>query len=157
MKNYLLIPLLSIALLAGCSSNKSSTEKSSTSSNMHDEEKIVLPDVFKNTNFCNAAVTYYSGGVALVFDNNNNPDIQNISFELDFLSIEFEQFPLKKKDSMYFLPFKVTNQVIDDGYLKNDVEYKFWLSYEDSTYYCGISLNDDTLTEPDAILMEGLM
>ena len=153
MKNRIIIPLLSIIALIGCSSNKS---QESSSAKIGGEE-IVLPDTFKNTNFCNIAVEYYSGGVALVFDDKLKPDIQNISFEEDFLSIEFEQLPIKKNESMYFLPFKVTNQVIDDGYLKNGTEYKFWLSYENSTYFCGISLNDDTLTEPTATLVEGLM
>ena len=118
---------------------------------------MVLPDEFRNTNFCNGAVEYYSGGLALIFDEKNNPDIQNISFELEFYSIQFDRLPMKKDGSMYFLPFKVTDQIIDDGYLKNGQEYKFWLSYTNSSFFCGISLNDDTLTQPTATLVEGLM
>ena len=151
MKKSVIIPLLSVAFLVGCSSNKQSK------TNKLGGEEVVLPDVFKNTNYCNIAITYYSGGVALILNENNQPDIQNISFEQDFYSIEFQQLPLKKSGNTYFLPFKVTNQIIDDGYLKNGTEYKFWLSYTNETYTCGFSLNDDTLTEPTAELMPNVM
>ena len=158
-KNIAALLLLSSALLVGCNAKPNSSSVTSSSSSKSEEGKneIVLPDIFKNTNYCNVAITYYSGGVALILDEQNKPDIQNISFEVEFYSIEFEQLPLSQKDSTYFLPFKVTGQVIDDGYLKNGVEYKFWLSYTDSTYHCGISLNDDTLTEPTAELSPNLM
>ena len=153
MTNKILISLISTILLVGCSANNSK----SSSKNAFGADEVVLPDVFKNTNYCNIAVEYYSGGLALILDENNNPNIQNVSFEEDFYSIEFERLPMTKKNDTYFLPFKVTNQIIDDGYLKNNTEYKFWLSYVDSTYNCGISLNDDTITEPTATLVEGLM
>ena len=155
MKKSIIVLLSLPIFLVSCNSKQNSS--SINSSKLEENNEVVLPDIFKNTNYCNVAVEYYSGGVALILDENNNPTIQNISFEVEFYSIEFEQLPLSKKDSTYFLPFKVTNQIIDDGYLKNGVEYKFWLSYTDSTYHCGISLNDDTLTEPTADLAPNLM
>ena len=161
MKKRIAFSLLSLLVLTGCSIKKSNSSSSSSSPTVSSSplnvDEVVLPDVFKNTNYCNVAIEYYSGGVALILNEKNEPDIQNISFEVDFYSIQFERLPMTKKDNMYFLPFRVTNQIIDDGYLKNGTEYKFWLSYENSTYFCGISLNDYTLTEPTATLMEGLM
>ena len=152
MKTKVIIPLLATALLSGClfSCNKNPT-------NNGEPQAIVLPDAFKGRNFANAAVTYFGGGVALIFDNNLTPEIQNISYHVEMYDVTFEARPITKKNNMYFLPFKVTDQVIDDGYLKNNTEYKFWLSYENSTYYCGVSLNDETLTEPEATLMEGTL
>ena len=147
MKTNRIIPMLLSLLLVGCGNN----------SNPPKGEAVTLPEAFKNRNFANAAITYYSGGVALIFDNDLKPDIQNISFHVEIYSIQFEAKEIKRKNDMYFLPFKVTDQIIDDGYLKNGVEYKFWLSYANSTYFCGISLNDDTLTEPTATLMEGTL
>ena len=69
--------------------------------------------------------------------------------------------PLTKKEdskgAMNFLHFKVTNQVIDDGYLKSNTDDKFWLSYIDQTYFCGLSLDDESLQEPTITLMEGTL
>ena len=123
-------------------------------------EKVSLPDVFKNRNFAHAAGNWNECGAALIFDNNLNPEIQTVSSHNDFYDIEFEVLPLTKKTegkTMYFLPFKVTDQIIDDGYFKDNNEYKFWLSYEDSSFYCGVSKNDDSLKEPEMLLAEGLM
>ena len=62
MKNRILIPLLTTLLLMGCSGNNSK----SNSNNKFGTDEVVLPDVFKNTNYCNVAVEYYSGGLALI-------------------------------------------------------------------------------------------
>ena len=149
MKNRIITPLimvLAVGCLLGCSNKKGNA------SNLKDE--VVLPDIFKNTNYGYGGV---EPGVALYLDNNNQPRIQNVTPYLDFYDIQFDALPLKKKDNMYFLPFKVTDQFIDDGYLKNGIEYKFWLSYTEPNYYCGLSKNDDTLTSPDIELMEGVL
>lgn len=153
MKNKLILPLLATTLLSGCLFGCNQN----TASGNTLPDAIVLPDAFKNTNFANAAVEYYSGGLTLIFDNDLNPEIQNISFEMEIYDIEFERLPMDRKGDMYFLPFRVTDQIIDDGYLKNGEEYKFWLSYKNSEYYCGISKNLPTLEEPDALLMEGTL
>ena len=155
MKNKLILPILSITLLSCClfGCNKNNNNKGD-----NDVEPVVLPDAFKNRNFCNVVVAgYFDGGAALIFDDKLNADIQNVSYHVDFYSVQYEAKPITKKGNMYFFPFKVTDQIIEDGYFKNNTEYKFWLSYENSTYYCGVSLNDDSLTEPTATLMEGTM
>lgn len=116
-----------------------------------------MPDAFKNTNFAYAG---WDPGVALLFDEKLTPTIQNVSFHVEFYTVEWEQKPLRKDKDMYFLPFKVTKQIIDDGYLKDNVDYKFWLSYNEkneSKYYCGLSKDDDKLTEPEIVLMEGTL
>ena len=125
------------------------------------EEEVILPDAFKNTNFGVAAGNWNESGAALFFDDKLSPTIQTGSSHNEFYDIGFEPLPLKKKEAssktMYFLPFKVTDQVIDDGYFKNGTEYKFWLSYEDKTYFCGVSQNNDALAEPEKVLTEGVM
>ena len=148
----LVLPLLTLSILGlGCLSACNNQD------NKNDIE-VTLPDAFKNRNFCCVVVAgYFDGGAALIFDNDLKPQIQNISYHVDFYDIGFEAKPITKEKNMYFLPFKVTDQIIDDGYFKNNNEYKFWLSYEDSKYYCGISPNDPSLTEPVATLMEGTM
>ena len=150
MKLKLIVPLLSACLLTGCLFGCSQDNKNAV-------EPVVLPDIFKGRNFA------YGGddpGVALIFDDNKNPEIQNLSRHLEPVDVEFELLPLSKKETdkgmMYFLPFKVTNQFIDDGYLKTGVEYKFWLSYNEPDFYAGASKNDPSLTEPEILLMEGV-
>ena len=124
-------------------------------------EQVTLPSAFANTNFCIVAGNWNESGAALIFDERLNPEIQTVSSHDEFYDIEFEALPLTKKEedskTMYFLPFNVLDQVIEDGYFKNGVSYKFWLSYENKTYFCGVSKNDDSLTEPELILTEGLM
>ena len=153
------LPILALlpALLCVCSCSSPNKD----ANNSVEPEKVVLHDAFKNTNFCIVAGNWNETGVALLFDEKLNPKIQNGSAHVDFYDIEFALKPLRKseKDSktMFFLPFKCTDQVIDDGYFKNDIDYKFWLSYEESTYFCGVSKDDDRLTEPEKVLTEGLM
>lgn len=147
MKRNLLTPVLTVFLLGGCLLGCSNPSKGATNS-------IELPDAFKNTNFAYAG---YDPGVALLFDENKTPEIENVSTHVDFYKVECDIKPLAQKGNMYFLYFKVTDQIIDDGYLKNNTEYKFWLSYENSTYFCGLSLNDESLTEPTITLMEGTL
>ena len=123
------------------------------------DETVVLPDAFKNTNFCIVAGNWNECGAALLFDARLNPEIQTVSSHNDFYDIGFEADPLTKKTeankTTYFLSFNVTDQVIDDGYFKKDVAYKFWLSYESETYYCGLSKADSQTVELE--LTEGLM
>ena len=157
-KNLLILPF-AVLLLTSCGGEQtSSSEATSVTTPMKDAETIVLPDVFKGHNFAYAGV---EPGVALIFDENNNPEIQNATPYLDFYDIQFEAKPLTKKETkdgtMYFLAFKVTDQFIDDGYLKNDIEYKFWLSYNETKFYCGLSKDDPTLTEPDIVLMADVL
>ena len=118
-------------------------------------EKVALPEEFKNTTFAHVAGNWNECGAVLVFDNNLNPEIMNVSSHDEFYDVEFQAMPIVKKVDekvMYFLPFKVTDQIIDDGYFKDNVEYKFWLSYGHSEYYCAVSKNDDSLKEPEMIL-----
>ena len=158
MKNKLILPILSITLLSCClfGCNKNNNNKGD-----NDVEPVVLPDAFKNTNFCNIGIVYSGstgGGAALIFDNNLNPTIQNVSFHYDFYDIQFEKLPLQKDGDMYYMPFKVLDKACDDGgYFENNVEYKFWLSYVNETYYCAISLNDPAVTVPDGELVEGYL
>ena len=157
-KNLLVLPF-AVALLASCGGEQSSSSEASTSSSsMKTNDVVVLPDAFKGHNFAYAGV---EPGVALIFDNENKPEIQNATPYLDFYDIQFEAKPLTKKETkdgtMYFLAFKVTDQFIDDGYLKNGIEYKFWLSYNEPDFYCGLSLDDPTLTQPDIVLMADVL
>lgn len=157
MKNYFALPLfLSSILLLGCSGGTNSSMESNLSQKK--EEEVVLPDAFKDTNF---AYCGWDPGVALVFDANLTPSIQNVSTHVEFYEVECTIKPLTKKvennKTTFFLHFTVIGQVIDDGYLKNGTDYKFWLSYNEPDYFCGLSKDDDTLTEPEITLMEGTM
>ena len=157
MKKLVMSLLLPSLILAAFSCSEPAKGKSEPSQ----EGKVTLPDAFKNRNFCVVAGNWNESGAALIFDDKLNPEIQTVSSHDEFYDIDFDLLPLSKrqeaKKTMYFLPFKVTNQIIDDGYFKDNLEYKFWLSYEDSTYFCGVSKNDDSLKEPELILTEGLM
>lgn len=150
MKSRVIIPLLATLMMVGCTSNK-----------VGSTQAVVLPDAFKNTNFCNIGIVYSGstgGGAALIFDANLNPTIQNVSFHYDFYDIQFEKLPLQKDGDMYYMPFKVLDKACDDGgYFENNTEYKFWLSYVNETYYCAISLNDPAVTVPDGELVEGYL
>lgn len=154
MKNVIRLPLVttlfSLLCLTGCGNG-----------NSKGDEVVTLPDVFKDTNFCIVAGNWNESGAALIFDHNLKPEIQNGSAHDEFYDIDFEAKPLKKKagegDVLYFLPFLVKDQIIDDGYFKNGIEYKFWLSHGNDGFYCGLSKNDDTLKEPELVLTEGLM
>lgn len=142
-----------IVMSSGCGSNGGSGKG----------EEVALPSVFYDRNFCVVAGNWDENGCALIIDNKGKIEIQNVSSHNDFYDIEFNPLPLYKeedkesKKTTYFLPFLVTDQVIDDGYFKNDVEYRFYLRFDDPSYYCAVSRNDRSIVTPDKELLEGYM
>ena len=148
--------LLSAPLLFGCSNpNKGDNELSNS------QLEVRLPEAFYGHNFIVVAGNINESGCALIFDDKGTPEIQNGSAHVDFYDIGFELLPMYQDvisgEVTLFLPFKVTEQVIDDGYFKNGNEYRFYLRYKNPDYYCAVSLNDRTITTPDKVLMEGMM
>ena len=124
-------------------------------------EPLSLPEVFYDRNFCVVAGNWNESGCALILDHKGKPEIQNVSSHNEFYDIDFELLPLYAKEeegkTTYFLPFFVKGQVIDDGYFKDGKQYRFYLRFDNPTYYCAVSLNDPSISTPDKVLTEGMM
>lgn len=164
MKRKFLAPLSCLMMLIapmflGCSSSQGGDND--LSKNKSDE--IILPEVFYGHNFCVVAGNWNESGCALIIDERGGYEIQTVSSHNEFYDIDYDLLPLYKEENKgsgkttYFLPFKVTGQVIDDGYFKDGKEYRFYLRYDDPGYYCAVSLNDPSITTPDKELTEGMM
>lgn len=152
-----IVPLIGLTLLlASCNTHSSESTPPGTNG-----EEIVLPEVFYNRNFCVVSGNWNENGCALIIDNSGNVEIQNVSSHNEFYDIEFDLLPIYTKvdneKTTYFLPFFVKGQIIDDGYFKNGNQYRFYLRFDDPSYYCAVSANDPSIVNPDKVLMEGYM
>ena len=151
---FILLP----TLLSGCGGGASSN-----SMPLSKNDEVALPSVFYDTNFAVVSGNWNENGCALIIGHKGEIEIQNVSAHNDFVDIEFDLLPIyleedgQSKRVIYFLPFLVKEEVIDDGYFKNGKEYRFYLRYDDPGYYCAVSLNDPTIQTPDKVLMEGYM